>query len=355
MILTKDNLLRYIKQEKAVIPSSVAQVFDTTTTMASAALSELAKDKLIKITYLKLSSSPYYYDPKQASILIELGEKHLSKNEKDIFYKLKERQILNDNSLTIQERLAIGNIKDFAYLLEITNNDKNFKFWVWYQRNLDETKSQILEALNPKSNNQQNKSQQTTNKTKTNQSQSNNSNNNNNNNQNNNTSTSNQQLLNSNIKKELHNQLNQNNNNQNYNNSNQNNNNQQNFNQNSNNQQNINSNNNLNSNSKTQKELNIKTQENQKENFIENFLKENYLTIESKQKDDKGIHYKANLQLSKILIEIDCYYFYKKPNQNQIIKYYTSSLKPKIFFIENCPKGLFKFAKEIDNLIIINI
>ncbi|MFW6285593.1 MAG: hypothetical protein ACOC16_00310 [Nanoarchaeota archaeon] len=343
MILTKDNLLRYIKQEKAVIPSSVAQVFDTTTTIASAALSELAKEKLIKITYLKLSSTPYYYDPKQSSVLIELGEKHLSKNEKEIFHKLKEKQIVNDNSLTIQERLAIGNIKDFAYQLELTNNNKNFKFWVWYQRNLDDTKSQILEALNPKSNTQKNKNQQQINKSTTTQQQSNNNNNQNyNNNHNNN--QSNQQTFNSNIKQELSNQSNQLNNNSNYNTSN-------NFNSTNNNQ----NNNNTYQNSKNQKELNIKMQKNQKENFIENFLKENYLTIESKQKDDKGIYYKTNLQLSKILIEIDCYFFYKKPNQNQIIKYYTSSQKPKIFFIENCPKGLFKFAKEIDNLIIINI
>jgi flagellar biosynthesis GTPase FlhF len=329
MILTKDNLLRYIRKNKAVTPTIVAESFETTTTIASAALSELAKEKLVAITYLKLSSSPYYYDPNQNSVLIELGEKHLTKNEKDIFHKLQQNQILSENSLTIPQRLAINNIKDFACPLEINYGEKQLKFWVWYQRDLSQTKSQILEALN--------------------------SSNNNNSNTQNTPQKNIQEQTNKEKQKPTNNQQNQ----------------PQQIQQNTKNQQNSNSYankqtpNNDNSNQSQNKqenlkayqnqELPLKAEQNEKENFIENYLKANYLTIESKQKDDKGIEYKTSLKLPQMTIEIECYYFYKKPTETQLIKFYTTSLKPKIIFIEKCPKKILKLNENLENLKIINI
>ena len=342
MILTKDNLLRYIRENKAVTPTIVAESFETTTTIASAALSELAKEKLVAITYLKLSSSPYYYDPNQNSVLIELGEKHLSKNEKDIFYKLKEKQILSENSMTVPERLAIGNIKDFAYPLEITAGDRQLKFWVWYQRDLNETRRQILDALNANSNNSTQTSQKTKKKNiqeqatkETNVSAKKNTENGqtdykreegaqrqNQQNYNNLTNYTNQS------KQEIHSP------------------NDELAKPNRNNQKNTH---------KQETQLPLTIEQNEKENFIENYLKENYLTIESKQKEEKGINYQTNLKLPHMTIEIDCYFYYKKPSENQLIRFYTSSLKPKIVFIEKCPKKLLSLGEAVENLKVVNV
>lgn len=307
MILTKDNLLRFVREKKAVTPTMVGEAFETTTMIASAALSELAKEKLILITHLKLSSSPYYYDPKQREYLVELGLNHYSKYEKEVLIKLKEREILADNSLTIQEKLAIEKIKDFAFPIEVDNQGNPMKFWVWYLRNPELTKQQIIEALSgndkPKTSNQ-------------------------------NTSVKKEEIVKPKIVKEeikteikasepirdltkypsQENEKNENN-------------------------------------SKPK----IEIKEDDKETFIENYLKENYFKVESKQKDEKGILYQASLNLSKIKIEVDCYYFYKKTTEADLIKFYTSSQKPKIIFIVNCPKKLFKFAESIDNLTIVNI
>ena len=147
MILTKDNLLNFVKQNGAVIPSDVATVFETTTMIASASLSELSKANLIAITKLKLSSSPYYYDLKQKECLIELGLNFYKRFEKDILIQLKDKEVLADNSLTIQERLAIERIKDFAIPLEIDNDGKIILFWVWYLRDINETRKQILNLI----------------------------------------------------------------------------------------------------------------------------------------------------------------------------------------------------------------
>ena len=131
MILTRDNLLRFVREKKYVTPSTVSEPFETSTMIASAALGELTKDKLLSVTHFKLGSSPYYYDPRQKEALIEIAEKHFSKLDKDIFLKLQQNQILNDKSLSVQERLAIARIKDFAIPLEISYNGLDLNFWVW--------------------------------------------------------------------------------------------------------------------------------------------------------------------------------------------------------------------------------
>ena len=63
---------------------------------------------------------------------------------------LKENQVVNDSNLSIQQRLAVERIKDFAIPLEINYSSRNLKFWVWYMRNINETKKQILEVLSGK-------------------------------------------------------------------------------------------------------------------------------------------------------------------------------------------------------------
>ena len=291
MILTKDNLLRYIREKKAVTPTMVAEDFETTTIIASAALSELAKEKLIKITFLKLASSPYYYDPKQSSILIELGEKYLKGYDKEIFLKLKKQEVLNHLSLSIQESLAIERIKDFAKLLEIEYNSKKLKFWVWYLRNLKETKEQIISLLKGGKSSEKKIEQET----KT-------------------------QKTISNVKKIESRELNK--------------------------SSNIDKTNLF----KAKEDFESKV-----ENFIENFFKENYLSIDDKTKKENKIEYKVKLVANEIVINFDCVYFKKKPKETELIKFYSSSVKPKIVFIENVSKKLLKLSENLENLKIINI
>lgn len=344
MILTRDNILRYIKEKKAVTPTMIAEDFETTTMIASAALSELSKDKLINITYLKLSSSPYYYDPKQSSILIELGNKHLKNYEKEVFLKLKESEVINASSLNIQESLAVERIKDFARPLEININGKNLKFWIWYQRNFDETKKQIFSALNPLSKNDNISSKENLvkkEKKKQEKKQVSSSNINSNSYVNNNLIS---KENNSSIKTKI---------------------NSENIRSKPVNNSSVSNNDNNNKNNeiggKVQKDLVSKSFQpkesfaNKIESFIENYFKENYLVMQSKQREEKGISYNVKLIVNKIEIDFDCFYFKKKPTDADVIKFYSSSIKPKLVFIENVPKKLFKLSSDLENLNIINI
>lgn len=305
MILTRDNLLNFIRQNKYTIPMSVAESFDTTTMIASAALSDLAKEKLIGITHLKLSTSPYYYDLKQKNALVEIGEKHLSSYEKEVFLKLKEQKVLNDKSLSIQERLAVDRIKDFAQSLEIDNKGVEFKFWVWYLNDLNEVKKQILDAL------RENEAPKKV-----------------------------QKKVVEPVKKEVKveskpqikaekTQINQSK------------------------RESDNTHNNKNVFSKFE---NVEeSYEDKIDKFLNDFFKEHYLKIESKLKQEKGDFFSCSLSVNSIKVFFDCFYFYKKPTDAELIKFYVSSNNPKIVFIEKAPKKLEKLAENLENLTVINI
>jgi len=300
MILTKDNLLRFVREKKYVTPTNIAESFDTTTIIGSAALSGLSKDNLIKITNLKIGSTPYYYDPKQSESLIELANKHFSSYDKEIFLKLQSSQVLNDISLSIQEGLAIKRIKDFAIPVEINSNGKNLKFWVWYLRDLKETKTQILDAIKPKTKEIQKEKPKTIEKEI--------------------------------IKKQINIQNSK----------------KQEI-------QNLENKSNLTSGIYKPKVKTIESYENKIESFIKNYFEENYLKIIEREEKKNGISYTSSILINKIEVIFDCFYFEKKPKESDLIKFYISSQNPKIIFIENVAKKYFKLVDSLDNLTLVNI
>ncbi len=316
MILTKDNLLRFLTEKKYLTPTDVAEQFETTTMIASAALSEIVKDKKAQITNLKHGSTPYYFDPRQKDALIELGEKHFSKYEKDTFLKLKEQQVLNDAALSIQERLAIERIKDFAIPIESDYQGRTLKFWVWYLRDLNETKKQIYDALNPKNSPtpQQPKPQQQSNVVQR--------------------QLDRKQQFQKSLESSLPSQLRESSSQRNY----------------------VEEDEDDVGVFRPKPKLQPKSSDSNKEEaFIENYLKENYLKIEEKDKEDKGIYYKASIKINKIHATFDCFFFIKKPKDEDIIRFYSKNTSPKIIFIINAPKKFFKLAEKLDNLTIVNI
>ncbi len=319
MLLTKDNLLRFVRQNKYTTPTQVASDFETSTMIASAALSELAKENSIKITNLKLSSSPYYYDNNQRESLVELGEKHFSGNELNIFNKLRESQLINNASLTIPEQLAISKISDFAKPLDIKYDSSDLKFWVWYLRDINETREQILDYLKG-SNSQSSGTKKSSSKeeskitkkvevaleeeTKKIEPQ--------------------KEKIKEEIKPQPEVPV-------------------------------------IKENSSKQRIVpefespNMNVEKDKVEEFIENYLHSNYLKIEEKDKLDDGYLYSAILKVNNITIHFDCRYFSKKPQEIDIIKFYTSSMNPKLVFIENAPKKLFKLSENLENLELVNI
>ncbi len=348
MILTKDNLLRFIREKKYVTPTTIADSFETTTMIGSAALSELAKDKLVYITHLKVGSSPFYYDPLQKAAITELGDKHLSKYDKEIFEKLKQDQVINDLGLSIQERLAVERIKDFAQLLEIKFGEKTLKFWVWFLRDIKETKSQILEALNLKNNSKENSNHSIPTSSQSVHSSNSQSQNNYNTNVNKNMqsyqNSSNSQISNQTYpEKNYHKDISQNNQNHDI------------FSSNSSSSQHIKNTTNSQYIEPIVENGENNIEERKLELSIERFMQENYLKVENKNTKANYIEYSASLMINNMKIKFDCRFFKKKVTEADIITFYTSSPKPKIIFIRNAPKKMQKLSERLDNLEVVNL
>ena len=80
---------------------------------ASAILSELLNTKDIKMSHMKIGSSPMYLIPGQEKKLEDHVE-HLKSIEKEAYLKLRETQILIDKEEEPKIRVALRNLKDFA-------------------------------------------------------------------------------------------------------------------------------------------------------------------------------------------------------------------------------------------------
>ncbi len=283
MILTKDNLLKFVKERKYVLPSDVSEAFQTTILMASAALSELVNQKLLGITYLKKGSSPFYYDLSQKEALEELGEKLLKKYEKEVFERLRKDKIINDMHLSAPERVAIMNLKDFATPLEIEFNGSTIKFWLWYMLDVEETRQKILEAISISSSSKEPKNKETKKEEK---------------------KEKKKEIKTTNNSKEV--------------------------------------------------QLNKFIEGSKEEDAVEAFFRDNGFKIINKIKKENSIFYEIKLE-NLFPVVFEALLYIKKPTESEIIKFYTSSLAPKIVFAKNISQRVLNLKKTLKNLFIYTI
>jgi len=123
----KDKILQIIKTKGPCLPVHVANATGLSILFASAFLSELAADKEIKISDMKVGSSPVYFIPSH-TYLLEKFSQHLKSKEKDAYLLLKENKFLEDKIQHPAIRVALRAIKDFAIPFE--NNKK--LFWRYF-------------------------------------------------------------------------------------------------------------------------------------------------------------------------------------------------------------------------------
>ena len=316
MLLTKDNLLTFVKTQKFVTPTQTSKEFEVTTTIASAALSELVKDNLIFLTHLKFGTTPYYYDYNQKECLIEIVQKHFSGNELKLFEKIQSQQIISKNALSIPEKVIISKLKDIFYTIELEHESKQYEFYVWYMRDKHETQQQIKQALgieNTKKTqhreHKENKQGKEIKETKTSQHKSQPS------------SNPFEKLYNitsSNTQQEEKNLSNQ--------------------------------------------KISSNTLQKHIENAVENpsnadeYLLKNNFEILEKEKKSFGNIYFTSLNVNGFSMKIDCIHItQKKITLKEILDFYTSSLRPKYILHTQLPKKIETTLKELDNCFIIEL
>ena len=110
---TKEKILSHLRLNGPSLPIHIAKKIDTSILFASAFLSELLSENKLKLSHMRVGSSPLYLLPGQEPQLEKFAE-HLKSKEKEAFLLLKNKKILRDKSQEPAIRVALRSIKDFA-------------------------------------------------------------------------------------------------------------------------------------------------------------------------------------------------------------------------------------------------
>ena len=124
----KDKIASIIRQRGPCLPDTIAKDAGVNSLFASAFLSELLGEKRIRMTDMKVGSSPVYFIQGQEPLL-ENFSKFLKSKEKEAFGILKERKILKDSEQEPAIRVALRAIKDFAIPFK-NDNDAYWKYFI---------------------------------------------------------------------------------------------------------------------------------------------------------------------------------------------------------------------------------
>ncbi len=146
-MLDHDQVLSIIAREGPVLPMKISKGIGTNLLFAAAVLSELVSHKKLRVSNIKIGSSPLYYKPGQESRLQNFA-KHLNGKDKKAFDILKEQKVMRDSMQEPLMRACLRQIKDFAVPLEVTFNDQKEIFWKWYLLPNEEAELSIKNLLN---------------------------------------------------------------------------------------------------------------------------------------------------------------------------------------------------------------
>ncbi|MBT5021817.1 hypothetical protein HOK51_10450 [Candidatus Woesearchaeota archaeon] len=150
----KSKVLQLISIKGPVIPSQINRELEVNVIFASAFLSELVDNKVLRLSNLKFGGSPIYFKPGQEHMLQNFAHK-LNEKDKKTFDLLKQSQVLRDKDQTPLVRVSLRGIKDFAVPLEVSHNNATDLFWKWYLLPNSEASSKIKSVLGIKDENEE--------------------------------------------------------------------------------------------------------------------------------------------------------------------------------------------------------
>jgi hypothetical protein len=124
----KERIISIIKTSGPSFPARIASQTGISPLFVSAMLAELVSDKRLKISDMKIGSSPLYFIQGQEHEL-ENFTKHLNQKQREAHDLLKESKVLSDEQQPPAIRVALRTIKDFAQPINVRVDDKIKLFW----------------------------------------------------------------------------------------------------------------------------------------------------------------------------------------------------------------------------------
>lgn len=141
----KEKILFTLKRRGPCLPVHIASEIETSILFASAFLSELVSEKKIRMSYMKVGSSPVYFIPGQ-EYLLERFSQHLKSKERDAFELLKSNRFLVDSKQDPAIRVALRAIRDFA----IPFKEGEEIIWRYFTIPESEFKRPVIQREEPK-------------------------------------------------------------------------------------------------------------------------------------------------------------------------------------------------------------
>ncbi|MBT4539499.1 hypothetical protein HOI26_01665 [Candidatus Woesearchaeota archaeon] len=142
-MLDQDKILHFLKVTGPTLPTKVAKNIGTNSLLASAHLSDLASQRKIKVSNLKIGGSPLYYLPGQEDQLYNFAAGNINPKNLDVLEKLKDRKVLKEADLELLEKVALRSLKDFAVPLHVVQGQQRELFWKWHQLTDAETNQAV--------------------------------------------------------------------------------------------------------------------------------------------------------------------------------------------------------------------
>ena len=142
----RDEALNFVRSKGPVLPVHMAERFGFDSIIASAVLSDLVSNGVVKLSNGKIGGSPVYYVPGQEPKL-QILYKYLGDKPRKIYDMLVEYKVLRDNVLEPWQRVAVREIKDFSVMLRVNYASKEEIFWKWYLISDEDAKKLIAEII----------------------------------------------------------------------------------------------------------------------------------------------------------------------------------------------------------------
>jgi hypothetical protein len=145
----KEKIIALIKTRGPSIPINLSKDLGMDTLFTSAFLGELASEKRLKSSCMKIGGSSIYFLPEQIEKMEHFGEKYLSGKEKDAFHLLKEKKILQHEEQEPSIRVALASLRDFAF----PEKHENKIYWRYFNHKEKIPEEKILKEEIPQKKN----------------------------------------------------------------------------------------------------------------------------------------------------------------------------------------------------------
>jgi hypothetical protein len=144
----KERIITMVRIKGPSLPVHIARAINTSPMFTSAFLSELYSEGKIKMSNMKVGSSPIYYLTGQEAQLENFIE-FLNHKEKEAFHLLRNNKVLDDDMQEPAIRVALRAIKDFAVPIKVRLNENTKTFWKHFLLSDNEVRALLEQTINP--------------------------------------------------------------------------------------------------------------------------------------------------------------------------------------------------------------